>query len=415
MNESGNASQEHGGHGGPRPVGLARVLATAFSLQMILQLLCTSPAVFAPVVAPALGVGEHWVGILLAVMGFTGVAASTSSNALFGRFGLVRYTQIGALLTSLAMLLAASAQPWLMFVAALLLGAALGPSVPACAYLVSRTAPPKKLGFAMSIQQTGPPLGLALGGALIPGLILLIGWQWSLAVLAIPGVMLTLFLQPIRQRVDRHLKTGAKLAWRDAVSPLRLAVTTPKLRELCITAVAITTLHQGFISFIIIYLIIELHVGLVQAGMFLAASQIAAIPGRLLWGWLGDRTRDAFLMLAIIILGTSALYVVLAFYPHGLPLWPMAVISVLLGGTIASWQGLFFAANARSAPPDQVVNAVGGVQFFMFMGGSGGPVVIAGVVSLTHDYRIVYGLLALLAAWLGTRLLRLRRTVGAAT
>jgi hypothetical protein len=34
------------------------------------------------------------------------------------------------------MLLAALAQPWLMFVAALLLGVAIGPSVPACAYLV---------------------------------------------------------------------------------------------------------------------------------------------------------------------------------------------------------------------------------------------------------------------------------------
>ena len=407
MNETDSHIHQHDGH---RPVGLARVLASAFSLQMMLQLLCTSPAVFAPVVAPALGVGEHWMGILLAMMGITGVVTSTTSSALFGRFGLVRFTQFGALLTSLAMLLAALAQPWLMFVAALLLGVAIGPSVPACAYLVSRTAPPKKLGFAMSIQQTGPPLGLALGGALIPALILMIGWQWTLAVLAIPGIALTLYLQPIRQRIDHGIKTGVNVAWHDVISPLKLAVSTPKLRELCIAAVGLTTLHQGFISFIIIYLTLELHLGLVAAGMILAASQITAIAGRLFWGWLGDRTHDAFLVLAIIILGASALYVGLAFYPRDLPIWPVAVISILLGGTVASWQGLFFAANARSAPPGKVVSAVGGVQFFLFVGGSGGPVVIATVVSITHDYRIVYGLLALLAAWLGARLLRLRRT-----
>jgi MFS family permease len=216
-------------------------------------------------------------------------------------------------------------------------------------------------------------------------------------------------LQPIRQRIDHGIKTGVNVAWRDVISPLKLAVSTPKLRELCIAAVGLTTLHQGFISFIIIYLTLELHLGLVAAGMILAASQITAIAGRLFWGWLGDRTHDAFLVLAIIILGASALYLGLAFYPHDLPIWPVAVISILLGGTVASWQGLFFAANARSAPPGKVVSAVGGVQFFLFVGGSGGPVVIATVVSLTHDYRIVYGLLALLAAWLGTRLLRLRR------
>ena len=128
---------------------------------------------------------------------------------------------------------------------------------------------------------------------------------------------------------------------------------------------------------------------------------------RLLWGWQADRTGNDFRILAAISLVAAVAYAALAFYPQLWPMWPVTVIAILLGVTTSGWQGMFFAANARHAPPGKVVAAVSGVQFFLFIGSTGGPIAVALIVSATGDYRIVYCLLAVLAVWLGLRMLKL--------
>ena len=391
------------------PLRLWQALATALGMQLLFHFMSSSPAYFAPVVAPELGVGEQWVGVLFTILGLSGVGIATASSAVFQRFGLIRFLQTGALFMAAAMLLGATAVPWLMLVSAVLFGLAQGPSVPACTYLVSRTAPREKLSLATSLQQTGPPLAWALGGAVIPALILLVGWRWSMVVLVIPCITAALLLQPLRARVDHDIKTGGSVRWRDVMQPIAMAWREPMLRPFCVAGIALCTLHQTFVTFTVVYFTVELHLTLVTAGFIMTAAQVSAVIARLLWGWQADRTGNDFRILAAISLVAAAAYAALAFYPHAWPVWPVAVISILLGITTAGWQGMFFAANARHAPPGKVVAAVAGVQFFLFIGSTGGPIAVALIVSATGDYRIVYCLLAVLAVWLGLRMLKLGR------
>jgi len=405
---SAPAASLESGRAGRRPK-LWQVVTAAFGVQSLFFMVATAPAVYAPKVAPELGVGPQWVGMLFAMSAFSGVTFTSASSALYARFGMIRVLQIAALSLCGALLVGFSAVPWLILTAGLLIGAAQGPAGPACTWLISRYAPPAQLGLLTSVQQAGAPMGLAVGGIIIPALILLVGWRWSLLVLAVPCIAIALMLEGLRRPIDAQVRTGATPTFRDMVQPLKLVLGEPRLRQMCIIGSSLIMLHQGFIGFLIIYLSVELNLDLVAAGGIMAAAQITAIAARLMWGWLGDRTRDAFLILAIAALGSALCNTALVLYPAGWPLWPVVVLSLLLGVTSAGWQGLFFAANARSAPPDKVVSALSGVAFFMFAAGGLGPMLIAGVISATSSYRVAYGLLAALAVWIGARLLRQRR------
>lgn len=75
---------------------------------------------------------------------------------------------------------------------------------------------------------------------------------------------------------------------------------------LALAAPLFGTVHAGQIVFLVVYLNIEMGRDLVVAGLALTGSQLAAVAGRIFCGWLADRRRDAFLVLAIVAFGALA-------------------------------------------------------------------------------------------------------------
>ena len=141
-----------------------------------------------------------------------------------------------------------------------------------------------------------------------------------------------------------------------------------------------------------------------------------AFWGKPMWGtwWVWDARLTSELILFFLYLGFMSLQASIDDPRRADKAGAIvALIAILLGVTTAGWHGMFFAANARHAPPGKVVAAVSGVQFFLFIGSIGGPIVVALIVSATGDYRIVYCLLAVLAVWLGLRMLKLGRALKA--
>lgn len=389
------------------PLPLWQAVATAFGSQLLLQLMTSSPAYFASVAAPDIGVGEQWVGGMFTILGLAGVGVATASSAVFGRIGLIRYMQVGMLLTALAMLLGATANAWLILIAAALFGIAQGPSTPASTYLISRTAPPDKLSLMTSLQQCGPPVAWALGGALVPALIALMGWRWAAAVMAVPCVIAAVLLQPIRNKVDRELRTSARMSWRDVIEPVLLCWREPALRPICMTGLVLCLLHQSFLSFSVVYMTVEWQFPLATAGLVMATAQVTGIAMRLTLGWGADRVRNDFLLLGLVMLCAAVGYAVFGLMPRGGPAWVVMVACVLLGTATAGWQGMFFAANIRHAPKGKTMMALAGVQFYMFAGFTGGPVMVAALISVLHNYAVAYGLLAALGVVAGVYALRL--------
>src|SRR4051812_30942262 len=126
---SAPAASLESGRAGRRPK-LWQVVTAAFGVQSLFFMVATAPAVYAPKVAPELGVGPQWVGMLFAMSAFSGVTFTSASSALYARFGMIRVLQIAALSLCGALLVGFSAVPWLILTAGLLIGAAQGPAGP---------------------------------------------------------------------------------------------------------------------------------------------------------------------------------------------------------------------------------------------------------------------------------------------
>jgi sugar phosphate permease len=137
---------------------------------------------------------------------------------------------------------------------------------------------------------------------------------------------------------------------------------------------------------------------LVAAGVMLSLVQASGVGGRILWGWLGDRTRDSPGVLAKISMIMTACCVLVAFVTPETPAWLTALVFMTFGATAVGWNGVFMAEVARCSPRGLVSVATGGAMVWNFAGILIGPAAFATVYARVGSYAWTYGLLALVAA-----------------
>jgi MFS family permease len=386
---------------------IAGVVATALVVQAILMGMSVAPAVFAPVAAPALGVEPHWVGTLFGLSGLGAMFSGTAMRALVDRFGPVRTLQLTALGMAVSMAMGASGIPLLALAAGLAIGLSLGPLVPSLLVILTHAAPPGRLAFLTSIQQMGPPIGMAAGGALLPALIVAAGWREALGVLVALALATAIGIGFMRDPGGKAA-SGAPRARFSLFGPLALVARTPRLRLVAIAGFALSVVFLGQAAFLVAYLSVELGYGLVAAGLLFSCSLGGAIVGRVLWGWVADR-RDSIFVLGLLLVLAGATSFALAAWPRGGMPALLAVVVFLFGATASGWQGVFYAGAAQSSPPGALVEGTGGAQFWFFGGGVGGSFGLALVIGALGNYWSTYAILGVLSALTGAWVLAARR------
>ena len=159
------------------------LLVTLVIQAMVSMALLTLP-VMAPVVAQALQLSPALVGMYVSVTYAGAMIASLLGGATVRRLGAIRVSQWGLLLCAVGLLLCMA--PWLpaMVLGAVCIGLGYGPITPASSHLLARTTPAQQMSLVFSIKQTGVPVGSMLAGAVVPSLLLGVGWQWSMMVVA---------------------------------------------------------------------------------------------------------------------------------------------------------------------------------------------------------------------------------------
>jgi len=139
----------------------------------------------------------------------------------------------------------------------------------------------------------------------------------------------------------------------------------------------------------------QFSLSLVQAGLILTVSQVGGVCGRLGFGWLADRRRDALGTLSLL----TGILVVVTFGSGTLVLgWPLALVFVLFfvfGATASGWNGAFLGEVARLAPAGQVSPATGGSLFFVNVSSVTAPVLFALAIAAFGSYSLIFGLLVL--------------------
>lgn len=362
-------------------------LAITLAIQaMVAMALLTLPAM-APRVAQAVGISATWVGLYIALAYAGAMAASLASGAVVARYGAIRASQASLLVCAAGLALCALPSLPAMAIGAVLVGLGYGPITPASSHLLARTTPAHRMSLVFSVKQTGVPLGAALAGAIVPGLQLLAGWQAALLAVAAVSVLCAAVAQTLRTEFDADRDPRRRIALGHFLQPVQLVLSHAQLRMLAACSFMFSIVQLSLTTYLVTFLTDNLAYGLVAAGFLLSASQLGAVIGRVLWGYVSDRWFGARRMLALLALVMAASSGATALLqPHAPTLVVMAVLFVF-GASAIGWNGVYLAEVARQAPEGQAGMATGGTLAITFLGVVLGPPVFGGLAGAFGSYR----------------------------
>jgi MFS family permease len=362
-------------------------LAITLAIQaMVAMALLTLPAM-APRVAQAVGISAAWVGLYIALAYAGAMAASLASGAVVARYGAIRASQASLLVCAAGLALCALPSLPAMGIGAVLVGVGYGPITPASSHLLARTTPAHRMSLVFSVKQTGVPLGAALAGAIVPGLQLLAGWQAALLAVAAVSVLCAAVAQTLRTEFDADRDPRRRIALGHFLQPVQLVLAHAQLRMLAACSFMFSIVQLSLTTYLVTFLTDNLAYGLVAAGFLLSASQLGAVIGRVLWGYVSDRWFGARRMLALLALVMAASSGATALLqPHAPTLVVMAVL-IVFGASAIGWNGVYLAEVARQAPEGQAGMATGGTLAITFLGVVLGPPVFGGMAGAFGSYR----------------------------
>ncbi|MFO1307851.1 MAG: MFS transporter [Burkholderiales bacterium] len=382
-----------------RRAGVA--LAATLAIQVFTSLSATAVPVLAPEIAADLGVPARWVGVFVGLVYLGAMGASFVSGAWIARLGAIRVSQTCVALCAVGIAgVAASgagALP-LVVLAAVTMGLGYGPITPASSHVLARTTPAARMNLVFSIKQTGVPAGAAIAGAVLPAVALAAGWRGAFAVVAALGIVVIAAAQPIRAALDTGRRADAPATLGHALSRVRRVIADPRLAPLAWISWAYAAAQVSLTSFLVVHLTGTLGWSLIAAGLALSVATAGGVAGRILWGYVADRTRAPFAVLGTTGLVSSACAALAAL---ATPDWPALAIYPLVavfGATAIGWNGVQLAELARRAPEGDAGAITGAAGVITFSGVVAGPPLFGALAALTGSTRSGFAATALLAA-----------------
>lgn len=351
------------------------------------------PAV-APKVAETYGVHSSLIGYQISLLAVAMLVSLVFGGNLSVRWGACRTTQVGLSLLIAGCLIATAPHIVFFFLSAIGLGLGYGMITPSASHLLMRFTPAKRRNLIFSVKQSGVPLG-GIGAALItPSVALAFGWQWALLANALMMLALIGLLQRARAYWDDDRQPQAKMV-SNPFGGIATIWNHPALRLMSIAGGCFVIVQICMSTFTVVLFAEEMHLGLVQAGLILTASQVGGVVGRMFWGWVADLVRDCYAVLSVlaaVMLAASLLCLIIT------PSWPVLASCALFfvfGSTASGWNGAYLAEVARLSPREAVSRATGGSLFFVNVGKMIGPIAFANAYFIGGSYTLAFGLLAI--------------------
>lgn len=384
---------------------LLLALGAMFFQQTFVALGRALPAVIAPAIIEDLRLEPAWIGVYFGLMALASLVTQLGCGSFIVRHGAFRVSQIALVMLSIGTALTALGTPLPLVLSAIIGGGGGAVSTPASSHLLSRVTSPRYLPLVFSIKQTAVPAGLLLAGVLGPPLTEWMGWRTTMLISAAACAVLVLVLQPLRRVFDTDRVPTRTFRFSDFRSTLSLVLATRRLRALSFACLAFNGLQSVMTAYFVIYLT-TIGYTPVAAGFLFSVAVAVAVPGRILWGWIGSSFVSPRVMMAGLALGMAGSAVLLAFCSAGWPTLLVGLVACSLSATALSWHGILLSETARAAPEDMRGAVTGGVLSFGQVGGLTLPLIYSGFLDQTGSYGIGFIVCALPALLVGVQLLR---------
>jgi MFS family permease len=354
---------------GPFTVVLVSVSALAAGTFAI-----SAPGVLAPKLAAAFHLSRAEIGVVTSLVFLGASVASGPAGRWTDRNDPARVLGVAmALFTAAIVLLALAPNRIVLFAAAVLAGLAYGGVNPPTTVVVAgRLA--RRLGFFLSLKQSGVPLGGLLAGVVLPPVAIAFGWRWAVGL----GALLCAFAA-----AATPLLRNAQTLNRAGRTP-GPGLTRRQLGALGIFGFIMAGSQWAFLTYLVLYLTEQFHFGLGLAGLALALAQGLGACARLGWGWASDvsgRRLPVLLVMAGLQATTLAL---LASLSSRMFAWPLVALA---GLTVIGWNGAFYGLIAETAGPGAVGQVSGQVLVLIFAGSVVFPPLLGALVDSAGSWR----------------------------
>lgn len=378
----------------PRPTpttqaGLGLALAAMGTAQALATLAVFALPILVAQAAPDFGAPKTAIGYQVGLVYLLAAITAGWGAGLLAALGPLRTTQLALLAAAGGVaLLASSSLAWAVPASALL-GAAYGLTNPAASQLLGRLAPAGRRNLVFAVKQMGVPLGVALGGLVLPRIAEASGWRVAMLVAALLLAGFALVLQPLRAGWD---SVRAEAAGRTARFRLR---ESPALRALALTGGCFALVQIALGAHMVAMLVADFGWSPIAAGALVGLCQVVGAAARLLWAVLADGWRSGARVLAVIgLLSAFALFLLPVL--QGAEAWWVAALFTLIGATTAGWNGVLMAESVRLAPPGMAGAASGAVLSLTFAGAVIGPPGLALLSEALGGYALAFALAGLL-------------------
>lgn len=309
----------------------------------------------APELQADLGFSRAQIGLLTALNSLGAAIASRRAGTLTDSVGPTRVLVLSLALFGTMVAVWAVAPTRAVFMAAVIVGGLAygGINPPTNVVIAGRRVP--RLGFFMSLKQTGVPVGGFLAGLVLPSVALAAGWRAAFAVASAAAFVVAACALALRG--SAVLRGGT--AGPQARAPRRDRV------AIGVYGAVMAGGQWVFLTYLVLYLTEDEGFSLHLAGVALAIATASSVAGRLFWGWLSDRlARRVAVLAAAAAVGTGML-VLLAAGVGGPAVWPIAAVT---GAALVGWNGAFHALVADRAGPGMLGRLSGETMTFVFAG-----------------------------------------------
>jgi hypothetical protein len=208
-------------------------------------------------------------------------------------------------------------------------------------------------------------------------------------------------------RIQPALTSSARHPIRlsDLRTTITAALAVRELRSLSFACFAFDGTQAVFVAYFVTYMTSQGH-PLVAAGSLYSTVIAVALPGRILWAWVGGFYVAPHLVLGGLAFGMAvSIGLIGAFTPYW-PLLAIGAVTMVVSATALSWHGIMLSEAARLAPPGRVGAVTGGVLSFGQIGALSSPAVFSLLLGLSGGYSAGWVVCAVPAVLVGVNMFR---------
>jgi MFS family permease len=344
----------------------------------------------------ALHLGQAQLGLILSVQMLGSVAMTSVAGLLTDRFGDKAVVFWSGAFMGLSLIAASLIEnfTWLIFWL-LMYGIGYAAVTPAGSHAIIFFFKKADHGFAMGVRQCGVPIAGVLGSLLLPAVA--IHLQYRGAVAAAGAVtLLACWIASVLYREPRELQ-GEPVSIRAMLLEMVHIAREARLILLTITSMILICGQFALIGFLVLTFVQQAGYALAPAVGLFTLSQLAAIAGRLAWGWMSDHFfgGSRTLPLALVCLLVALVALAIADVRAATAPWLAAILAIALGFTAEGWLGLSVIGFAEIGGEEHCGSALGVGLTWTLLAAVMTPALF-GAVAQAHGIAVAWRWLALL-------------------